>query len=169
MVEDKAVVGETRQDGLTISIVSFCFYVKIYFWFTILFVLHTFISCMSFEEIDIWEIRNLMSRSFTCIQPWFSSVDNSVTTHQKIILNTDIVMKFNKTASFQKEAMRTQVALWFFLWSEIVCREVPLCLIKQNASTHKLGKVYCFKKIVIRMKLLDLIEFVCKRDTSLMR
>ena len=25
----------------------------------------------------------------------------------------------NKTASFQKEAMRTQVALYFFLWSEI--------------------------------------------------
>ena len=51
---------------------------------------------MSFEEIDIWEMRNFMSRSFTCIQPWFSSGDNSVTMHQKIILNTDIVMKFNK-------------------------------------------------------------------------
>ena len=25
----------------------------------------------------------------------------------------------DKTASFQKEAMRTQVALYFFLWSEI--------------------------------------------------
>ena len=95
-MEDKAVVCETRQDGLTISIVSFGFYVKIYFWFTIIFVLHIFITCMSFEEIDIWEIRNLMSQSFTDIQPWFSSVDNSVTTRQKIILNTDIVMKFNK-------------------------------------------------------------------------
>ena len=51
---------------------------------------------MSFEEIDIWEIHNLMSRSFTCVQPWFSSVDNSVTTRQKIILNTDIVMKLYK-------------------------------------------------------------------------
>ena len=63
----------------------------------------------------------------------------------------------NKTVSFQKEAMRTQVALWF-LWSETVCREVPLCLKQQNGATHKLENLLLWK-IVIRMKLLDLIEF----------
>ena len=39
----------------------------------------------------------------------------------------------NKTASFQKEAMRTQVALWFFMkWN--LYRVVSLCLNKQNVQ-----------------------------------
>ena len=53
------------------------FYVKMYFRFMIMFVLHVFIRCVSVAEIDIWEIWNLMSCSFTCIQYQFSSVDNS--------------------------------------------------------------------------------------------
>ena len=46
-----------------------------------------------------------------------------------------------------KEAMCTQVALWF-LWSNIcVAGEFPLCLIKQSVWTHKLRKFYCFKRL----------------------
>ena len=84
-----------------------------------------------------------------------------------------------KTASFQKEAMRAQVALWFFMkWS--LYREVPLCLRNKTYLTHKLRKVYCWKirkkwldlirkkwLDLIRKKWLDLIAFVYKgRDMS---
>ena len=40
----------------------------------------------------------------------------------------------NKTASFQKEAMRTQVVLWFFL-SEI-CMEDFLCIWVNKTFEH---------------------------------
>ena len=52
----------------------------------------------------------------------------------------------NKTASFQKEAMRTQVALYFFMkWN--LYRVVSLCLNKKTSKTDKLRKVYCFKRL----------------------
>ena len=54
-----------------------------------------------------------------------------------------ISLRIYKTASFQKEAMRTQVAFWFFMkWN--LYRKVPLCLSKQNVWTHKLRKFFCF-------------------------
>ena len=64
-------------------------------------------------------------------------------------------------------AYTSSVMLFFMKWN--LCREVPLCLSKQNVWTHKLRKVYDFKKIVIRNKLLDLIAFVYKvQDKSFM-
>ena len=45
----------------------------------------------------------------------------------------------NKTASFQKEAMRTQVALYFFMkWN--LYRVVSLCLNKQNVQNRQVEK-----------------------------
>ena len=44
-----------------------------------------------------------------------------------------------KTASFQKEAMRTQVALYFFMkWN--LYRVVSLCLNKQNVQNRQVEK-----------------------------
>ena len=40
-----------------------------------------------------------------------------------------------KTAFFQKETMRTQVALWFFLFSDI-CIETFLCVWVNKTSEH---------------------------------
>ena len=59
----------------------------------------------------------------------------------------------NKTASLQKEAVRTQVALWFFFmlkWN--------LCLSKQNVWTQKLIKVYCVERLYQK----KMIAFVYK-------
>ena len=51
-----------------------------------------------------------------------------------------------KTASFQKEAMRTQVALYFFMkWN--LYRVVSLCSNKQNVQNRQVAKVYCFKRL----------------------
>ena len=45
----------------------------------------------------------------------------------------------NKTASFQKEAMRTQVALYLFMkWN--LYRVVFLCLNKQNVQNRQVEK-----------------------------
>ena len=44
---------------------------------------------------------------------------------------------FTKTVSFQREAMRTQVAL-YFLWSEICI--VSLCLNKQSVQNRQVEK-----------------------------
>ena len=44
-------------------------------------------------------------------------------------------LKGNKTASFQKEAMRTQVALWIFLWYKI-CIKMFLCVWVNKTSEH---------------------------------
>ena len=47
--------------------------------------------------------------------------------------------KYNKTASFQKEAMRTQVALYFFMkWN--LYRVVSLCLNKQNVQNRQVER-----------------------------
>ena len=74
-------------------------------------------------------------RSFTCmlnfVISWIQCPNNEIN---------------NKTASFQKEAMRTQVALWFFMkWN--LYREVPLYLSKQNVWTYTVKKGYCFKRL----------------------
>ena len=45
----------------------------------------------------------------------------------------------NKTASFQKEAMRTQVTLYFFMkWN--MFSVVSLCLNKQNVQNRQVEK-----------------------------
>ena len=47
--------------------------------------------------------------------------------------------QIDKTASFQKEAMRTQVALHFFMnWN--LYRVVSLCLNKQNVQNRQVEK-----------------------------
>ena len=56
-------------------------------------------------------------------------------------------LKLDKTASIQKEAMCTQVALWLFFMKWNMYRAVPLCLSKQNVWTHRLRKAYCFKRL----------------------
>ena len=48
-------------------------------------------------------------------------------------------IRMNKTASFQKEAMRTQVALYFFMkWN--LYRVVSLCLNKRNVQNRQIEK-----------------------------
>ena len=77
-----------------------------------------------------------------------------------------LFIKWNKTASFQKEAMRTQVALWFFFMKWKLYRDLPLCLTKQNVWTHELRKVYCFKRLWSeRNDLIWLHLFMIKDET----
>ena len=77
------------------------------------------------------------------------------------------LVKQNKTASFQKEAMRTQVALYFIMkWN--LYRVVPLSLNKQNVQNRQVEKSLLLYKIVIRKKWLDLIAICLYRDTFFM-
>ena len=53
--------------------------------------------------------------------------------------NSLLKLGYNKTASFQKEAMRTQVALYFFMkWN--LYRVVSLRLNKQNVQNRQAEK-----------------------------
>ena len=72
-----------------------------------------------------------------------------------------------KAASFQKEAMRTQVALWF-LWSEICIEKFP-CVWVNKTSGQKTWEKYTALKDCDQKEMLDLIASVYKRrDTSFM-
>ena len=83
--------------------------------------------------------------------PWFRRIFSVLKFRAKVACVPDVAIpdaidSCNKTASFRKEAMLTQVALRFFMkWN--LYRNVPLCLSKQNVWTHKLRKVYCFKRL----------------------
>ena len=58
---------------------------------------------------------------------------------RKWVPDRQIETNENKTASFQKEAMRTQVALYFFMkWN--LYRVVSLCLNKQNVQNRQVEK-----------------------------
>ena len=70
-----------------------------------------------------------------------------------------------KTVSFQKEAMRTQVALYFFIkWH--LYKVVSLCLHQQNVQNRQVEKSLLLWNIVIRKKWLDLIAFVYNKTRS---
>ena len=69
---------------------------------------------------------------------WYVQLQSSRQWYQNVLV-VAVTQNMNKTASFQKEAMRTQVALYFFMkWN--LYRVVSLCLNKQNVQNRQVEK-----------------------------